>query len=427
MKRENLVTPGDLGKRVSFQFELPNGYLSEAVGTLERWDEEAETYFVRKKDGSEVRVPVRGVLFGRTYNVPRRQDGPGAYQSAKDDTRGPIEWTSTVNGTMIGTGGHLHPGGLRVVAENYGSKQNPCPDDGRGYGGTTLLASDAIFRNAPLSEDFQMQVTDPRWRAAWDWGLFAGGLVPAVVFGVAFGNLLLGVPFHFDGDLRVYYTGSFWQLLNAFGLLAGVVSLAMLVMHGGIYLQMRTEGRVQARATGAARVAGIIFIVAFAGAGIWIAAGIDGYRIVTMPPADSAFTPLAKTVETKTGGWLLNYAQAPWTLIAPAAAFGGAVLALIASAARRARIAFACSTVAVAGVLLTAGFALFPFIMPSSSSPASSLTVWDSVSSYRTLQIMFWAAIFLLPAIMVYTGWVYRVMRGKVTEQQVREHGHELL
>ena len=65
MKRENLVTPQDLGKRVSFQFELPNGYLSEAVGVLERWDEEAETYFVRRKDGSEVRVPVRGILFGK--------------------------------------------------------------------------------------------------------------------------------------------------------------------------------------------------------------------------------------------------------------------------------------------------------------------------------------------------------------------------
>ena len=65
MKRENLVTPEDLGKRVSFQFELPNGYLSEAVGTLERWDEEAETYFVRKKDGTEARVPTRGVRHGK--------------------------------------------------------------------------------------------------------------------------------------------------------------------------------------------------------------------------------------------------------------------------------------------------------------------------------------------------------------------------
>jgi plastocyanin len=108
---------------------------------------------------------VRGVLFGRTYDVKRRQHGDGVYETAKDDPRGPIEWTSTVNGTIIGTGGHLHPGGMRVVVENYGSKKDPCPDDGRGYGGTTLLASDAVFRNAPFSEDFQMEVTDPRWRA----------------------------------------------------------------------------------------------------------------------------------------------------------------------------------------------------------------------------------------------------------------------
>jgi cytochrome d ubiquinol oxidase subunit II len=113
----------------------------------------------------------------------------------------------------------------------------------------TLFA--LFFR--PVGFDYRSKVTDPRWRAAWDWGLFVGGVVPPIVFGVAFGNLLLGVPFHFDGDLRVYYTGSFWQLLNAFGLLAGIISLAMLVMHGGLYLQMRSEGAVQARATGAAR------------------------------------------------------------------------------------------------------------------------------------------------------------------------------
>jgi hypothetical protein len=108
---------------------------------------------------------VRGVLFGRTYDVPRRPRGMGVYQSARNDRRGPIEWTSTVDGTIIGTGSHLHPGGMRVVVENYGSRKRPCPDDGRGYGGTTLLASDAVFRHAPFSEDFQMEVTDPRWRA----------------------------------------------------------------------------------------------------------------------------------------------------------------------------------------------------------------------------------------------------------------------
>jgi len=108
---------------------------------------------------------VSGVLFGRTYDVPREREGDGVYESSKDSPRGPIEWTSTIEGTMIGTGGHLHPGGLSVMVENMGSKENPCPDDGRGYGGTRLLKSDALFRNAFLSEDFQMEVSHPAWRA----------------------------------------------------------------------------------------------------------------------------------------------------------------------------------------------------------------------------------------------------------------------
>ena len=105
---------------------------------------------------------VSGVLFGRTYDVPREPNGDGIWRSSKDSQRrGPIQWTSTIEGTIIGTGGHLHPGGLQVIVENYGSKENPCPDDGRGYGGTLLLKSDALFRNAPLSEDFQMEVSQP--------------------------------------------------------------------------------------------------------------------------------------------------------------------------------------------------------------------------------------------------------------------------
>jgi plastocyanin len=106
-----------------------------------------------------------GVLFGRTFDVPRKPDGDGTFETAKDDPRGRIQWTSTLDGTIIGTGGHLHPGGFNVIVENYGSKANPCPDDGRGYGGTRLLKSEALFRNAPFSEDFQMSVTHPAWRA----------------------------------------------------------------------------------------------------------------------------------------------------------------------------------------------------------------------------------------------------------------------
>lgn len=288
-----------------------------------------------------------------------------------------------------------------------------------------MLTLFALFFR-PVGFDYRSKVADPRWRSAWDWGLFVGGAVPALVFGVAFGNLLVGVPFQFDADQRAYYTGSFLGLLNPFALLAGVVSLSMLAMHGAILLRLKAEGAVQTRALRAAWIAGGVFIVAFAAAGVWVAGSLDGYRIATMPPADASFVPAAKTVVRTPGGWLANYALYPWTIAAPVAAFAGAVLALVAATARRHAIAFVLSCVAVAGVVLTAGFALFPFVMPSSSHPAMSLTVWDAVSSKRTLQIMFWVVLLFLPIVLAYTAWVYRVMRGSVTEAQVRDGGHAL-
>ena len=275
----------------------------------------------------------------------------------------------------------------------------------------------------PVGFDYRSKIVDPRWRNAWDWGIFVNGVVPSVVFGVAFGNLLLGVPFHFDGDQRVFYTGSFFELLNPFALLAGVVSLAMLTMHGGLYLQLRTEGAVRERAILAARLAGIVLLATFVAAGLWVAKGVDGYQIVSMPPADTSFLPSAKTVERLPSGWLHNYSKHPWTVIAPLAAVGATILALVTSALSRAVLAFVLSCVAVACVVLTAGFALFPFIMPSSSHPGHSLTVWDAVSSHKTLQVMFWAVPIFVPIILIYTAWVYRVMRGKVNEQRVRDGG----
>ena len=292
-----------------------------------------------------------------------------------------------------------------------------------GFYAALLLTLFALFFR-PVGLEYRSKLADPRWRNAWDWGLFVGGLVPALIFGVAFGNLLQGVPFHFDADQRVFYTGSFFGLLNPFALVAGVVSVAMLAMHGALYVQLRTEGDLQARAQRAALVCGAVFLIAFAIDGVWLASGIDGFRIVTMPAADSAFTPLAKIVERVPGGWLGNYGQYPWTILAPVLAFAGALLALAASWARRAGVAFVLSCVGVAAVVLTAGFALFPFIMPSSSDPRSSLTVYDAVSSYRTLQIMFWVVLLFLPIVIAYTAWVYRVMRGTVTEKTVRESGH---
>jgi hypothetical protein len=113
---------------------------------------------------------VAGVLFGRTFDVPRERKGDGAWNTTKDmrTSEGkprPIEWTATMDGTMIGTGSHVHPGGYRVLTENMGSEESPCPDDGRGTGGTLLLTADTINRQVPLSEDYQTEVTRPSWRA----------------------------------------------------------------------------------------------------------------------------------------------------------------------------------------------------------------------------------------------------------------------
>ena len=293
-----------------------------------------------------------------------------------------------------------------------------------GFYAALLLVLFALFFR-PVGFDFRSKVADPRWRNAWDWGLFIGGTVPAVVFGVAFGNLLQGVPFQFDpATMAVTYTGSFWRLLNPFALLTGLVSLAMLVMHGASFLQIRTEDALQLRARAAARWAAIALIVLFAIAGIWVAYGIAGYRIVSIPAASSAFVPIAKTVESSPGIWLANFTAHKWMMLAPIVAFAGALAVVVSSAGGRSMLAFVASDVAVAGVILTAGFAMFPFVMPSSSDPRSSLTAWDSVSSHRTLAIMFWVVVILLPIVIAYTAWVYWVVRGKVTVAHIRENTH---
>ncbi|MEZ0231763.1 MAG: cytochrome d ubiquinol oxidase subunit II [Methylophilaceae bacterium] len=286
-----------------------------------------------------------------------------------------------------------------------------------------LLVLFALFFR-PVGFDYRSKLEDPRWRNMWDWGLFVGGAIPATVFGVAFGNLLLGLPFHYDDTLRSFYTGSFWALLNPFALLCGLTSLSMLMMHGAIYLQLRTDGEVQKRATKAAVAAGIICAVLFAIAGIWIAFGIEGYRITSIPDVNSAVNPLTKTVEKSIGGWLSNYHTYPWMMLAPVSGFAGIAIALWAGKQKYERTAFLFSSIAIAGIILTAGFSMFPFIMPSSTDMTSSLTLWDAVSSYKTLGIMFIVTLIFLPLITVYTSWVYRVMRGKVTIQQIQDNTH---
>ncbi len=283
-----------------------------------------------------------------------------------------------------------------------------------------LLVLFALFFR-PVGFDYRGKFEDERWRKAWDWGLFAGGAVPSLVFGVAFGNLLLGVPFHLDEFLRPFYTGSFWALLNPFALLAGVVSFALLTMHGGIWIQMRTHGEITERVKGWITIMGVVAIAAFALAGLWLSLGIDGYRIVSMPAGDALPNPLDKSVEITAGAWLANYQAMPWTLIFPALGFAGMVLTILMSRANRPGTGFVTSSLAIVGVIMTAGVSMFPFIMPSSTNPGHSLTLFDASSSHLTLTVMFWATVIFLPIVISYTLWNYHKMWGKLSVDEMKD------
>jgi cytochrome d ubiquinol oxidase subunit II len=275
----------------------------------------------------------------------------------------------------------------------------------------------------PVGFDYRSKLANPTWRSFWDWGLFAGGFVPPVIFGVAFGNLLQGVPFTFDDTLRTTYTGSFWMLLNPFALLCGLVSCAMITFQGATFLMLRTEGAVRARSRTAAFVAGIVAPVLFILAGIWVSQ-IPGFVIVAGGATDAASNPLAKVVVTQTGAWLANYGRWPLLWLLPVIGILSPLLGAALARAGKAGLAFIASSLTQAGIIGTAGVSMFPFLMPSSLNPNASLTAWDATSSQMTMNIMFWVALIMTPIVIWYTSWCYRVMRGPITEERIRKESN---
>ena len=286
-----------------------------------------------------------------------------------------------------------------------------------------LITLFALFFR-PVGFDYRSKLVNSRWRNGWDWGIFIGSAVPSIIFGVAFGNLLVGVPFHFDEFMRPTYTGSFFQLLNPFSLLVGIISLVMVVMHGATWLQMHTLDTLESRTRDMAKLSALLLMVLFAAAGIWLTFGINGFIIDQMPDANSVFTPDQKMVSQQAGAWLNNYQIYPWMILAPIAGFTGALVTYLSSNNDRAGWAFVGSSVAITGIILTAGFSLFPFVMPSSSDLNSSLTLWDSTSSLLTLKIMFWVAVFFVPIIILYSFWTYRKMWRRIDTHFIRNNQH---
>ncbi|WP_295809603.1 cytochrome d ubiquinol oxidase subunit II [uncultured Nitratireductor sp.] len=278
----------------------------------------------------------------------------------------------------------------------------------------------------PVAFKYRSKRENTTWRAIWDWALFVGGFVPALIFGVAVGNVLQGVPFRLGDDLRIFYEGTtLFELLNPFALLCGLLSVAMLIMHGASWLMIKTAGPIAERSRTFGSVAAMTTVVLFALGGLWLWAAIEGYRITSAIVTDGPSNPLAKSVEQAAGAWFDNYAAYPWTMAAPVLGFAGAALALLLFRARREVPTLLVSAVSIVGIISTVGLSMFPFILPSSIAPDASLTVWDASSSHLTLFIMLVVTAFFVPLIVAYTSWVYKVLWGKVDEKDIREgKGH---
>ncbi|CAI1765279.1 cytochrome d ubiquinol oxidase subunit II [Serratia proteamaculans] len=292
------------------------------------------------------------------------------------------------------------------------------------YVAMILVLSALFFR--PVGFDYRSKLESSRWRNMWDWGIFIGSFVPAVVFGVAFGNLLQGVPFHMDEYMRLFYTGNFFQLLNPFGLLAGVVSLTMLVTQGATYLQMRTSGEIHLRARAAAQISTLVMAVFFLLGGIWLVKGIDGYVITSTLNTMAESNPMRKEVAHQAGAWLINFNKYPLLWALPALGVVLPLFTVLFSRMSKDALAFVTSSLTIACVILTAGVTMFPFVMPSSTVPNISLTMWDATSSLLTLQVMTVVAAIFVPIVLAYTSWSYYKMFGRLDKSFIENNKHSL-
>ena len=287
-----------------------------------------------------------------------------------------------------------------------------------------LVLAALFFR--PIGFEYRAKIDNPTWRAVWDWGLFAGGFVPALVFGVAFGNLLQGVPFELNELSQVTYTGSFFALLNPFALLCGVLSLAMLVTHGANWLQMKTTAELRNRARAITQIGALVTLITFVLAGVWLSFK-EGYVVTSVLDHFAPSSPASgKEVAVEVGAWFKNFNETPALWAFPALVVVGALLNVIASKANRCGFAFFFSVLTMAGVIITAAVSMFPFVMPSSTHPAQSLLMWDATSSELTLTLMFYLALVFVSISLLYTIWSYYKMFGRLDESFVEDNKNTL-
>jgi cytochrome d ubiquinol oxidase subunit II len=242
-----------------------------------------------------------------------------------------------------------------------------------------LILLALIFRGVAF--EYRGKIDSVRWRRRWDLAIAVGSWVPAVLWGVAFANIVRGVPINENQD----FTGTLFTLLNPFGLLGGVTTASLFILHGANFLSLKTVGDIRERAHRASEIAGIVAIVA--------------------------------------GGTFLVWNQlargAGWTWIPVLGAALALVLGVFAERAEREGIAFSATGLAIALAVVALFGSLWPNVMPSSTDPAFSLTVENASSTDYTLKVMTVVALVMTPIVLLYQGWTYWVFRKRIGTQHL--------
>jgi len=232
--------------------------------------------------------------------------------------------------------------------------------------------------------EFRSKDDNPRWRALWDWAIFFGSLVPALLWGVAFTNFIKGVPI----DANMMYAGGFWNLLNPFALLGGAVSVLAFTVYGAIFLTLKTDGEITEPARKIASQLWLPMMIVLLAYTIVMYFSTD---ILTKLGVNPGPIPIFTVIALLTAGWFLRQKRDGWAFI------------------------FMASAIVLA--VTTVFMILFPRVLVSSLNPAFSLTITNSSSSPYTLRVMSIVALIFVPIVLAYQGWTYWVFRKRVSSK----------
>ncbi|OGT69384.1 MAG: cytochrome d ubiquinol oxidase subunit II [Gammaproteobacteria bacterium RIFCSPHIGHO2_12_FULL_45_9] len=264
----------------------------------------------------------------------------------------------------------------------------------------------------PPGYDYRSKLHSHLWRRTWDVLLAISGLVPVFLFGVIVGNAFLGFPFTIEPHFfQPIYHVELSHLLNPFGLLCGFISVFMILMHGSSYLARRSENELCALGRRMHKLFLVILSLLFTSAALWVIA-LPGF-VLLHQDADPLLYPLQNTVQLIPHAWIERYHQNPLCYFAPLVTYASWMMSYIANQKARFTLCFWSSVLSIAGVMACVGFALFPFVFPSSFNLNHSLTVWNASSGQYALNTMLCIGVVLLSVTLWYKLWTFKVIWSK--------------